>query len=757
MAAGDTDVSVAWDRADDTDTAIVLERAPDAAGLPGTYKPITLEQHGNVYPDSSLNPATTYWYRVKASNASGSSSYSSAASVTTEAFAGSSTPTIVSVTATADSAWQITLTWTNPADQAGGATIYLIERSTDGAFYTPVKVQACGSVAASETYVDTPLSPNTTYYYRIRKVNNTTYGPYTYSNSATTSTLGSFPALPIGLTALVNSATSTTLSWTDTNSGGATYKIDKATIPGGGTPATATFSEVTETAAGATSYALVTVANTPLYIRVRPKQGGNTSAYTAVLTVRPASTGTGGSTYEIGPGKTYTTLGGLDWSTLGPGDLVKIYYATYAEKIAITRRGTAASPIRILGIADGSGNLPIITGLSATTNSQFVIGTTFEDLSLIHVGKLSADAAGHQAGYVTIEGLDLEFTSQENSPATYTRAAGGGGTYQSGASAVYFGRGDHITVLNCDLHDNSNGMFGASNEDTTRELQDITVEGNYFHGNGTTGSFLEHHAYLECQRVTYQYNRFGPQRAGALGTAIKDRSAGTTIRYNYIDGGAARIDLPEAQNSFAVTFVDPAYRTTYIYGNVITTGSDVSAFPLHYGGDSAAFDYEYRKGICYVASNTYVVRYNQSDSFRVVLFRLKQDGGSKAGIFDVRNTVVVVDADSGTDPESYLVEKNGRVHFTGPSWISPYTGAVRTAGGTGIVTGTTHLLNAAGNAHALTSITTGDYRPSGSSPFINQTPAALPGSFPTAVNRQYVMHQTSAARSTTNDLGYFEN
>jgi hypothetical protein len=755
MQAGDTDVSVAWDRADDTDTSMVIERALDSGGSPGTYVAQTLEQHANVFADWSCDPATTYWYRVKATNSAGSSSYSSAASVTTSAFGGSATPTITSVTANADSPFQITLSWTNPADQAGGSKIYLIERSTDGAFYVPVKVKSCGAVAAAETYVDTPLTPSTSYAYRMRKVNNTTYGPYTYSNTETTAAIGTHPNVPTSLSAVTTSATSTTLSWTDTNSGTATYLVEKATIPGAGVPSAATFSQVTETAAGATSYALVTVANTPLYVRVRASNVANQSAYSTIIVVRPASTGTGGTIYEIGPGKPYTAIGDLDHAALGPGDTVKIYYATYAEKWSITRRGTAANPIHYLGIPDGSGNLPIVTGQSATTDNQFVIGTILEDASLIHVGKLSADPTGHNAGHFILEGLDIRFGHHENSPNTYTRAAGGSGTYGGGSSGIYCARGDNFTIKGCDIHDNSNGIFGAADGTTTRVLHDVTIEGNYFYGNGTVGGFLEHHSYLEGQRTTYQYNHFGPQRSGAFGSALKDRSSALVVRYNFIEGGIARMDLVEAQNSLVDTFVDPAYRKTHFYGNVISSDSaSQSSFPFHYGGDSGAH-WEYSHGICYFAYNTFVLRFNQSEQFRLILFRMKQDAGTVAGVFDVRNNVVVVKPDSGATPESYPIDKNGRVWF-GKNWVSPYTAAVRVAAGTGIVTGTANLLSAVGNNPLLASITTGDYRPTGSSPFINQTATALPGSFPTGVIRQYVMHQDSEARATTNDLGYYE-
>ena len=41
---------------------------------------------------------------------------------------------------------------------------------------------------------------------------------------------------------------------------------------------------------------------------------------------------------------------------------------------------------------------------------------------------------------------------------------------------------------------------------------------------------------------------YGPLRSGALGNAVKDRSAGLVVRYNRIEGGARSVDMVEAVN-----------------------------------------------------------------------------------------------------------------------------------------------------------------------------------------------------------------
>ncbi|HET6878951.1 MAG TPA: PA14 domain-containing protein, partial [Pirellulales bacterium] len=88
----------------------------------------------------------------------------------------------VNVTATVGADFTI-LTW---ADSAAVVSGYSIERSTDGVNFSPI-----GSIAGSTTtYVDSGLSQNTTYYYRIRAYDAVGDSPYSSVASATTGQLG---------------------------------------------------------------------------------------------------------------------------------------------------------------------------------------------------------------------------------------------------------------------------------------------------------------------------------------------------------------------------------------------------------------------------------------------------------------------------------------------------------------------------------------------------------------------------------------
>src|SRR6185503_20831142 len=93
--------------------------------------------------------------------------------------------------------------------------------------------------------------------------------------------------------------------------------------------------------------------------------------------------------------------------------------------------------------------------------------------------------------------------------------------------------------------------------------------------------------------TVYQFNRYGPLRTGSVGGGLKDRGAGTVIRYNFVQGGGHLLDLVEAQNYAATTLTLASYRDTYVYGNVLYNGpaGQSATTPIHYGGDTLPTPY----------------------------------------------------------------------------------------------------------------------------------------------------------------------
>jgi len=170
-----TEVSLSWTDASDNEDGFKVERKESG----GTYSEIkTLSAGTTSYSDTGLSPNTTYYYRIRAFNSYGTSSYSNEASATTKAeLSVPAKPT--NLFASASSPTEIRLSWTDASDNEDG---FKVERKTSGSSFTEIKILT----ANSTTYTDTGLTPDTTYYYRVRAYNAAGYSDYSNEASATT-------------------------------------------------------------------------------------------------------------------------------------------------------------------------------------------------------------------------------------------------------------------------------------------------------------------------------------------------------------------------------------------------------------------------------------------------------------------------------------------------------------------------------------------------------------------------------------------
>jgi hypothetical protein len=277
--------------------------------------------------------------------------------------------------------------------------------------------------------------------------------------------------------------------------------------------------------------------------------------------------------YHVGPGKTYTSIGSVPWESLSAGDTVFIFAkpTPYYEKWVINLVGTASAPLTVRGVPDENGVLPIIHGEGATTRAQ--LNYWNEERGILKIGG-SNIPDNERPQYIVVENLH------------FRRARGsftgryGTSSYNQNAAGVYVEYGDNITVRNCILEDNGNGLFVG------HDTNNMVIEGNYIHGNGNPGSIYEHNTYTAARNILYQYNRFGPLCDGCGGNNLKDRSSGTVIRYNWIESGNRQMDLVDCEDDETVA-LDPAYLTTFVYGNILIEpdGAGNSQI-LHFGGDS---------------------------------------------------------------------------------------------------------------------------------------------------------------------------
>ena len=442
------------------------------------------------------------------------------------------------------------------------------------------------------------------------------------------------------------------------------------------------------------------------------------------------------ATYIVGPGETYLTPSAVPWESLQPGDLVLINWRStpYTDKWVMCRQGTESQPIVVRGVPGPGGELPIIQGQGATTRLQ--LDYWGESRAVIKIGGASIPA-DTMPRYITIENLDVRAARP---PYTFVDDSGGTQSYVNNAAAIWIEKGEHIVIRGNDLHDAGNGLFVSSAEPFIS--RDILVEANAIYDNGNVGSLFEHNTYTEALGIVYQFNYFGPTKAGAGGNNLKDRSAGLVVRYNWIEGGNRQLDLVETDSLTIQN--DPAYRTTFVYGNVLveTDGSGNRQI-VHYGGDNGTTS-KYRKGTLQFYQNT-LVSYRTD---RTTLFRLS----TNAERADTRNNVFYVTAAGST---LSLLDETGMLDLT-HNWFKP--GRVSTFGtlaGTINDDGTSVVSSSPGFRDEPNQ----DFRLAQTSIAVNKGTALAAATLPEHdVLFQYVKHQGSDARSDDGvfDLGAYE-
>ncbi|KAA1418601.1 hypothetical protein F0U44_08865 [Nocardioides humilatus] len=462
-----------------------------------------------------------------------------------------------------------------------------------------------------------------------------------------------------------------------------------------------------------------------------------------------------GTTYDVGPGRAWTTIGAVPWLDLGPGDRVRIHArpAPYKEKILVVGQGTASEPITVCGVRDGEGNRPVIDGKSATTRPG--MRSDFEGTQLRGVITLAAPDNtpwGTKPKYVVIDGLEVTGGYPGN---TFTDWAGVTRTYPDNVAGIFVERGEWVTVRDTVIRGNANGLFVASGDEEASVSRHVLVDGNAFLGNSVVGRDREHHSYIEAEDVVYQFNHYGDTRAGALGGALKDRSTGTVVRFNTIEGGFRAMDLVEAQDSFPIFGDLPAYRETWVYGNVVDLTHGDAAYAIHYGGDSGLED-TYRKGTLYFFNNTVVYRFDQSEQYNASVFDITTPDET-AEIWG--NVFSAGPATPGATPLELSLERGSGVHHLGANVMGPAMVQWRSDTHTGSITGWSSRITASNLG--FTDLAGSDFRPVDGSPLVDvgaTAPRVVPSRH--ALAYQYVPHQLALGRpvnGTSVDAGAYEN
>ena len=442
-------------------------------------------------------------------------------------------------------------------------------------------------------------------------------------------------------------------------------------------------------------------------------------------------------TYDVGPGQPCASIGSVPLATLQPGDTVRIHYRStpYKEKWVICRQGTATQPITFSGVPGPNGELPAIEGIGAATAPG--LNYWNDERGVVKIGGANTPA-DTMPKYIIIENLEIRGA---RSSYTFTDDAGAVLAYSANASTIYIEKCENCTIRNNVLHDAGNGLFVASSD--VAVSRNIVIQGNHIYDGGNVGSIYEHNVYTAAIGIRFEGNFLGRLLAGAGGNNLKDRSAGTVIRYNMIEGGNRQLDLVDGEDAAAIR-TDPSYHSTYVYGNILIEHiNDGNRQMAHYGGDSGGTP-SYRKGTMYFYNNTLVS--NRTD--RTTLFR----ASTNEETIDARNNIFYSVAAGSTVS---LADDSGAFNLS-RNWIKPgWVRSFGTFGGTVNDDGTM----VTGSAPGFADETGQDYHLTSGSQAVNAggnlNPAVLPAN---DLTRQYVKHQMTEPRPNDgiNDIGAYE-
>jgi mono/diheme cytochrome c family protein len=186
-AASAAQINLSWNDNSSDEAGFKIERSASANGPFSVIASVASNM--KTYADLNLAAATTYFYRVKASNSAGDSAYTNTVSATTQNAPVNPPLSPTNMVLAVASPTQINISWQDKSSDESG---FKVERSANAG--GPFAV--VGTVGAGvTTYQNTGLAPSTTYYYRVYSYNSAGNSAPTTAANATTTNLATFAAL----------------------------------------------------------------------------------------------------------------------------------------------------------------------------------------------------------------------------------------------------------------------------------------------------------------------------------------------------------------------------------------------------------------------------------------------------------------------------------------------------------------------------------------------------------------------------------
>jgi len=292
---------------------------------------------------TGLSAGTTYYFRVAATNAGGTSAESTTATLTT-----------APGTPTATAANPITTTgFTANWNAVAGATSYVLDVGTTSGGTDIINGTNVGNGISSAV---TGLASATTYYYRIRALNSG--GPSSNSNVITVLTATPVPAAPVATAGNPITTTGFTANW-GAVPGATGYFID---VSLSSTFASFVLSNVS-VGNGVSSAVTGLSSATTYYYRVRGSNVGGAGANSNVITVLTATPIPGAPT-ATAAGTITTTGFTANWTA--PSGPITGYYLDLATDAGFSSLVASFNPLTVASVSNVT-----ITGLASSTTYYY--------------------------------------------------------------------------------------------------------------------------------------------------------------------------------------------------------------------------------------------------------------------------------------------------------------------------------------------------------------------------------------------------
>ena len=404
-------------------------------------------------------------------------------------------------------------------------------------------------------------------------------------------------------------------------------------------------------------------------------------------TVDPYGVAHGGHTYEVGPGQTYKTINAINFLKLVCGDTIRVHNAgtngsptTYFEWIQIGSpiTGCIDNPLRIVGVPNASGELPVMDGTNAagpsTANPAIsgMVSTWAPHCGVATWAQGPTGSCGPK--FVVFEGFRIQNSRAGISYYPPNRVLTDWGT--GAGIMLYSGYG--LVVRGNDIYNTAWGLgtFTPQNNVPGDITQMVDFEGNRLQQFGVKGSETIHGIYAQSWGQVFANNLITNPFTGFKGSDLKTRSFATVIKYNFLDGSTGernidQVDLTDAATVFNIdnyfcqygNCATPIgnYNSTWIWGRTQITPTILAGFQTtsrhgswivgnvinstglidHYAGDQYSDNSGFMKGTQYFEANTVL---NPSGAFMEVFD--EAGGGSNPNIsfeypyFDVQGNII---------------------------------------------------------------------------------------------------------------------